>query len=305
MRAVPPLLRREANAILLSPIAYVVTAVFLLLSGYFFYAITVSSLEPSMRYMMDNMAITLLFVTPMITMRLLAEEAKSGTLQTLVTAPVTDLEVVLSKFLAGLLFYCVMVAPTFIYGVILCGLAEPGTFAELLAGSKLFITLTAVGCAVSCVAYVLASKIEDAAVSLAFTCLATVILLAVGVYVLWTAFHAETAFDWGQMASGYLGLLLLGGLLVSIGLLFSSLTQNQVVAAISSLVVLLLLWVIGPIGGQTEGMLKNTLEYISLLRHLASFSKGLIDTRDVIYFVSITAFALFLTVRSVESRKWR
>ncbi len=238
MTAVPPLLRREANAILLSPIAYVVTAVFLLLSGYFFYVITVATREPSLRYVMDNMAITLLFVSPMLTMRLLAEEAKTGTLQTLMTAPVTDFEVVFAKFLAGMLFYCIMLAPTIMYGVILFWLADPNP-------------------------------------------------------------------DLGQMVAGYIGLLFLGGLFISIGLLFSSLTQNQVVAAISTLVVLLLLWVIGWAAGQTEGVMKNVLEYIGIGKHLASFSKGLIDTRDVIYFVSLTAFALFLTVRSVESRKWR
>lgn len=238
MTSVPTLVRREANAIFLSPIVYVVTAVFLLLSGYFFYAITVNTREPSLRYVLDNMAITLLFVTPMITMRLLAEEAKSGTLQTLMTAPVTDLEVVLAKFIAGLLFYVVMIAPTIVYCVILYWLADPNP-------------------------------------------------------------------DLGQMVAGYLGLLLLGGMFVSIGLLFSSLTQNQIVAAISSLVVLLLLWVIGWAAGLTSGVLKDVLEYLGIGTHLNSFRKGLIDTRDVIYYVSITAFALFLTVRSLESRKWR
>ncbi len=238
MTAVPPLLRREANAILLSPIAYVVTAVFLLLSGFFFYMITVSSREPNLRGVMEIMGQTLMFITPMITMRLLSEEAKSGTLQTLMTAPVTDFEVVFSKYLAGMLFFCVMIAPTIVYGIILYVLAEPNP-------------------------------------------------------------------DLGQMIAGYIGLFLLGSLFISIGLLFSSLTQNQVVAAISTLVALLLLWVIGWASSQTAGVMKNVLEYISVFKHMASFSKGLIDTRDVIYYVSVTAFALFLTVRSVESRKWR
>lgn len=238
MTSIPTLVRREANAIFLSPIVYVVTAVFLLLSGYFFYAITVSSREPSLRYVLDNMAITLLFVTPMITMRLLSEEAKSGTLQTLMTAPVTDFEVVAAKFIAGMLFFIVMIAPTIVYCIILYVLADPNP-------------------------------------------------------------------DLGQMVAGYIGLLLLGCLFVSVGLMFSSLTQNQIVAAVSALVVLLLLWVLGWASGMTSGVLKNVLEYLGIGKHLASFRKGLIDTRDVIYYLSLTAFALFLTVRAVESRKWR
>jgi len=238
MISVPTLVRREANAIFLSPIVYIVTAVFLLLSGYFFYAITVGSREPSLRYVIDNMAITLLFVTPMITMRLLSEEAKTGTLQTLMTTPVTDFEVVLAKFIAGMIFYLVMIAPTIVYCIMLYWLADPNP-------------------------------------------------------------------DLGQMVAGYIGLTLLGGLFVSMGLMFSSLTQNQIVAAISALVVLLLLWVLGWAASHASGVLKDMLEYLGIGKHLASFRKGLIDTRDVIYFLSLTVFALFLTVRSVESRKWR
>jgi len=184
------------------------------------------------------MAITLLFVTPMITMRLLSEEAKTGTLQTLMTTPVTDFEVVLAKFIAGMIFYLVMIAPTIVYCIMLYWLADPNP-------------------------------------------------------------------DLGQMVAGYIGLTLLGGLFVSMGLMFSSLTQNQIVAAISALVVLLLLWVLGWAASHASGVLKDMLEYLGIGKHLASFRKGLIDTRDVIYFLSLTVFALFLTVRSVESRKWR
>ena len=306
MFAVPALFKREANAILLSPIAYVVTSVFLLLSGFFFYIITVSSREPSMRFILDNMGLTLVFVTPMITMRLLAEESKSGTLQTLMTAPVTDFEVVLAKFLAGMLFFCIMLAPTLIYSVILCVLAEPTAgLGAMLKANWGFVTLMVLGCVLACAGYVYASLAKDPVASMASSIGASVVLCVLLVCLIWKGFNAKTAFDWGQMMAGYLGLLLMGALFVSIGLLFSSLTQNQVVAAISTLVVLLLLWVIGWSAGRTEGMLKNVLEYIGLPKHLGSFGKGLIDTRDAIYFLSISAFALFLTVCSVGSRKWR
>lgn len=235
---IPALTRRDASAIFLSPIAYVVTAFFLLLSGYFFWVIAINSQEASLRYVLDNIGMILVFVTPLLTMRLISEETRSGTIETLMTAPVTDFEVVFAKYLAAFVFLLVMIIPTVAYGFILCTLAEPNP-------------------------------------------------------------------DLGQMVAGYTGLILMGGMFLSIGLFFSSVTTNQIIAAVATLITLMLLSVLTYMADAASGVWRDVLEYVGAMGHLSSFQKGLIDTRDVVYFVSITVFFIFLTVRSLESRRWR
>jgi len=238
MRAVPTIFRRELTSFFYSPIAYIVMTVFMVISGFFFYA-NLSRFEEvsyAMRGQFYNMAIVFLFVSPMITMRLLAEEHRSGTIETLMTAPVTDFEVVFGKYLASVAFYIVILIPTLAYPITLAMVGSP---------------------------------------------------------------------DWGPIISGYIGIILLGGFFLSIGLFCSSLTRNQIVAAILAFVILLLLWLLDIVsrgGGDTAS---DVIKYLTVFYHLDAFVKGLIDTRDVIYYVSICAFCLFATVRVVESRKWR
>jgi ABC-2 type transport system permease protein len=113
-----------------------------------------------------------------------------------------------------------------------------------------------------------------------------------------------TRMDWGQVASGYLGVLLLGGACLSLGLFASSLTQNQIIAAISAFALLLLFWLIGAqqdVGSAPGGILAA----ISLREHLPNLARGVIDTKDLLFYICFTYFFLFLTKRQLESRRWR
>jgi len=236
MTKVPTICVRELKSYFYSPIAYIVMTVFLVISGYFFAVILSHSREATLRYSMQNMPIILLFVTPIITMRLLAEESKTGTMETLMTAPVSDFEVVFGKFLAALGFYVAMLVPTLAYVGFLRWVGRP---------------------------------------------------------------------DYGPIIASYIGLVLMGGLFISIGLFASSLTRNQIVAAMIAFAMLLLFWVLGFAAGRSGTTLSKVIEYIGIFEHFDTFRKGLVDSRDVIYYLSGTAFMLFLTVKVVESRKWR
>lgn len=237
MNKVSTLFLRDFESYFFSPIAYVVLTVFLVFSGYMFgsymeHPYKIASLRP----ILGVIALVLLFLSPIITMRLFAEEIKGGTLETLMTDPVTDFQVVFAKFLAGFAFYVFLLIPTLVYVVILRLSSEP---------------------------------------------------------------------DMGPIWASYIGLLLLGGVFISIGLFTSSLTSNQIVAAVLSLVALLFLWILGSWGAAPQTALGKVAKYINVIDHFETFRKGLIDTRDVFFYLSTTGLFLFLTTRTVESRKWR
>ena len=236
MRNVPALTWREINTTFFSPLAYVVLTIFLFFSGFFFYLITSATKEASMSGTVSIVSFLFLVATPFLTMRLLSEEYRSGTIETLMTAPVTDGEVVLGKFFGALAFFIVMLAPTVIYVVILRVLGRP---------------------------------------------------------------------DMGPILSAYVGLFLMGCEFIALGLFCSGLTRNQIVAGILALVMLLVIWVLGAVGEQMTGPFAPVLEYVGTLQHVRPFSSGRMAFRDVFYFLSMTAFWLFLAVRVVESRRWR
>jgi ABC-2 type transport system permease protein len=183
------------------------------------------------------MVFLLLIFAPPLTMRLLAEEQRMGTLELLLTSPVRDWEVVLGKFLASLAVLLLTVVLTFAYGLMM--------------------------------------KIYGNA-------------------------------DVGPMAAGYLGLLLSGGALLSIGILTSSMTQNQVVAAVLGVVIILVLWIItGANQFVRDPVLTQVLNQLGFFEHTQNFWRGVIDTNDIVYFVSLIALALFLATRILETRRWR
>ena len=188
-----------------------------------------------MQVLFNNMSVILLFFTPAMTMRLFAEEKKSGTIELLMTSPVKDTEVVLGKFLASLALLLIM---------------------------------------------------------LVFT----------GVFPLLTAPFGEQ--DIGPIISGYLGLLLLGCAFLSVGVMISSMTKNQIVAALTSFGILLTLWVIGLLANR-GGKISNFLSYLSLTGHFEDFSRGTVALKHAVYYLSFTLVCLFFTVKSVESSKWR
>jgi len=237
------LTRREVSAYFMSPIAYVAMALFLVISGVFFALADFRPGAPAaMRSIFDIMMLILIFIIPIVTMRSLSEEQRSGTIETLLTAPVTDFQVVLAKFLGSWIFYLAMLAPTLVYVVLLAAFGNP---------------------------------------------------------------------EYGPVASGYVGLVLLGALYVSVGLLASSLTRNQVIAAVTGFVILIVLAMLGPwIATVVPSRVwiigvRTLVQQATVRTHYLDFSQGVVDLVHVIYFVALTAYALFLTVKVLESRRWR
>ena len=236
MRNIWAIARRELQSYFVSPVAYVVSALFLLISGFLFSLILGISNEASMRPLFGNFAVIFLFIVPALTMRLLAEEQRTGTMELMLTAPVRDSELVLGKFLGVFLLLLIMLAITLIY---------PGIL--VLAGNP----------------------------------------------------------DRGPILAGYLGVILQASALLSIGLLASSLTQNQIIAALLTFVVLLILWLSDALGNFTQGRIGDLFRFLSITKHFDEFPRGVIDSRDILYFLSVTAAALFFTVQSVTARRWR
>ncbi len=228
--------RRELNSYFTSPIAYAVTAVFLLVAGYFFGVILYNSRQATLRYLFNNVIIILLLVGPALTMRLVAEERKSGTIEILLTSPVRDGEVIAGKYLASLALWAVMLVLTLLYPLLLRAYGNP---------------------------------------------------------------------DPGPIASGYLGLFLAGAAFLSLGVVASTLTSNQVIAALVGFGLSLLLWLTDALQGFFTGTLGSFFAYLSMGSHFYGFPEGVIDTTDVIFFLTIIVAALFMATRVLEARRWK
>jgi len=226
---------KEFKSYLASPMAYVVTGIFLVFTGFFFQSSLTTYSETSIRGFLVWGSILLLLLGPVLTMRLLAEEKKMGTLELLLTAPVRDNEVIVGKFLGSLGILTAMLALTFYYPLLLMWFGDP---------------------------------------------------------------------DWGPIATGYLGLFLLGGASLAVGLFASSLTSNQIVAAVVAGGVLFALWFVGMAADLLPEALGEVIGYLSLSSHFPDFMRGMIDTRGVIYYLSITVLFLFLAIRSLENSRW-
>lgn len=227
------LLLKEERALFSSPIAYVVMTVFLLVMGYIFTLNLFLSHEPTLVHIFFQMFILFLLTTPIITMRLLAEERKLRTLEVLLTAPVTEIEIVLAKFIAGMTLVMLMVLLSGSFAVVLCLYGEP---------------------------------------------------------------------DLGPIYSGYLGLVLLGTTLVGFGLFASALTANQIVAALISLSLFLLLWIIDDFGYLLPSPFDTLAVNLSLSVHFRPFATGSLYLSDVGFFLSAALLMLLLSVRALARR---
>jgi len=246
--------KKELKTFLYSPIAYILTAFFLLVTGFFFYNIVAWVNEQSMRMMQyggmeqlnvnrmlyepffNNMTIILMFLLPLLTMRLLADEKKMRTDELLFTAPVKMGSIILGKYLAALLIYAVILL--------------------LTATFSIFIFLYG---------------------------------------------NPEVA----SLLTGYLGLFLLGAVFIAIGLLASSLTENQVIAGVIAFSSILLIWVISWVGESAGPAWRGILTYLSFFSHFQNMVKGVIDTQDIVYHLSFIFLGLYLTYSIYEFRKWR
>jgi len=256
MRNIWIICRKELRSYFVSPIAYLFLALFAVIFGYLFTSYVNDYLRYSMAMQMRGESVPLnineefirpllgtagflgLFLIPLVTMRLFAEEKRNGTIELLTTSPIRDFEVVLGKWLASMLLYAFMLA------------------------------LTALN-------------------------------------FLWIFKYGNP--DWKPMAAGYLGVLLQAGAMLAIGAFISTLTRNQIVAGAATFAVCLLLWLAGVAGGNgfEGGAMAQAFAYLSLITHYESFSKGVLASKDAVYYVTMIYLGLFLTVRSMESLRWR
>ena len=250
--------RKELHTYFDSFIAYAVIAMFLVITGYFFYNLlsTFSVIsfqaqanpmlakqyqllninETVVRPLFGNISIVMLLMTPLLTMRLLAEEWKSGSMELLLTYPLQDIEVVLGKFFACFTIFATMIIASITFPVILVVMGNP----EIM-----------------------------------------------------------------PILTGYLGLLLLGGAFIALGLFTSSLTENQIIAASVSFAMLFVFWLLSYSTVFVTPGIGQFIKYMAITEHLESLAKGVVDTEDLLYYINFTVLFLFLTLRSIESKRWR
>ena len=239
--------RKELASYFLSPIAYVMMIFFLLVMGVSFsLLVSVMASGPAGMTIMKELFssiffwIAMLMVAPLLTMRLFAEEKRSGTMETLMTAPVTDTAVVLAKYAGAMTFFTILWLPTSSYAFIL----------------RAFSPLTA-------------------------------------------------PVDLGPMLGGYVGAFLVGAMYLAIGLFCSSMTNNQIVAAIMCFAIICVVFFAGFIPYLTRSeLLRNFGGYISSISHMLDFSRGAVDTRPVVFYLTVSALMVFATIKVIESRKW-
>jgi len=260
LRNISAIVAKEWRHYFGSPIAWVALFVWTMLFGIFFYFSFSFFLEQSMRIaqqgmeygggmkislneylirpLFHNMAVVALFLAPMLTMRLFAEEKRQGTIELLATSPITDWQVVLGKFAAASGLYVLM---------ILAGLVN-------IAG-------------------------------------------------IWI--YASSQPEWKPVVTGALGLLLLGCCFLAMGTFVSTLTRNQIVAGILSFCLFLGMWTLGWADDPTAGPVMKAVAYLGVTTHLEDLVKGVVDLKDVVFYLSVISFGLFLAHQSVESQRWR
>jgi ABC-2 type transport system permease protein len=313
------LIRREFSAYFLSPIAYVVLVVFLFVTGDLF-ATTLGLLtakgpvgtESPMQTLFGDKLFWLvfLFIPPLLTMRLFAEERSSGTLEMLMTAPLRDWQVVLCKYLACLAFYTVLWLPTLFYLPALLGAQAPVFHSVWTAEGLLLVA------GLACIMAGLVLLLPHLGTTARLGSLALIVAggIAAGVGG-WRHYHAAgphllevpVLLDPYPVLWTYVGMFLAGAMFLAIGLFISSLVRNQMVAAILALAVGLVF--IGSGFWRPEGVgshLYNIVYFFSVPLHFdRAFTRGLLDTRPLVLYSSTALFCLFLTVRSLEARRWQ
>jgi ABC-2 type transport system permease protein len=254
MRNIWLIWRKEMRSYFVSPVAYIFVLMCALIFGFFFWTLLQAYLQFSMeaqmrgemlpmnmpeeisRRLFGNIPVTGLFIIPLITMRLFAEEKRTGTIELLTTSPIRDGEVILGKWLAAATLYCCLLA-----------------------------------------------------------------LSAINIAFLFVYSHP----DWKPILVSYLGLLLQGAALLAIGTFISTLTKNQIIAGAGTFCACLLLFVCGWVGEYNSETWARVLSYLSVSTHMESFAKGTLDSKDAIYYLTLSFFGLFLTARSMESLRWR
>jgi ABC-2 type transport system permease protein len=252
IRNITTIAGKELRGYFGSPVAWVMMGLFAVLFGYFYNVYLAVFLSPMrsqfgappvqnvnsemIRPLLQNASVLILFLLPMMTMRTYSEEKRSGTIELLLTAPITDVEIILGKFVGAVGLYAGLLLVTAIYIALLFGVGSP---------------------------------------------------------------------EWRPILSGYAGLLLLGACFISVGLFISSLTKNQMVAGAATFVVALMFWIISWFADSSGPTTAAILNYLSVTQHFDDFGKGVIDTKHIVFYLSFIAFGLFLTLKSVDSERWR
>jgi ABC-2 type transport system permease protein len=344
MRPTLSLIRREFSAFFLSPIAYVVLCTFLLMTGNLF-RLTLEQLTEtgprgigySMEIMVGNTAFWLvyLFIPPLLTMRLFAEERSSGTLEMLLTAPIRDWQVVFAKYVACFGFYTVMWLPTLLYLPILGDWTRHESkidFDDVLVTGIYFFLALFIGLAIPSLLLLAIVRLFQLRILASLISLVMIGILGAIAAIAFTLpittqhwITYNSGIDAWPIATTYIGLALAGAMFLSIGLFVSSLVTNQMIAAMISLFIGVIfiaghflpelntsVWFFGPyqvstwVLGPFEVNPADIIFYFTVPLHFErNWSRGLIDTRQLVLYTSVTLFCLFLTVRSVESRRWR
>ena len=220
------ILKREVKSYFISPIAYIVILIYLVVTGWFFFSTFFLSQRADLREFFSLVPLILAFVVPAVTMRLFSEEFSSGSYEILFTLPVNSYHILFGKYLASLMFILLMIIPTISYPIFI------SRFGDL---------------------------------------------------------------DWGPVIGGYIGTILLAAVYCAIGLFASSLTKNQIVAFIIALAVCFFLFLVDKILFLLPGFLAGFVQFLGVDYHFSNIAKGIIDSRDVIYFVSVGALALYAT----------
>jgi ABC-2 type transport system permease protein len=254
LRNISAIAGKELRGYFASPVAWVMMGLFALIFGWFFLSYLTYFVRNSMQAMfgggpqtmnvnmelirplLSNASVLVLFLLPMVTMRAYSEEKRSGTIELLLTSPLTDFEIIAGKFIGAVGLYLALLAVTAVYIGILFLYGRP---------------------------------------------------------------------EWRPIVAGYLGLLLLGGCFIAIGLFISSTTKNQMVAGAATFVVGLLFWIVSWFADSAGPTTAQVLSYLSITEHFDDFGKGIIDSKHIVYYLSFISFGLFLTLKSVDSERWR
>ncbi len=237
MRTIRAVALKEIQIYFSSPVAYIVALIFMALSGFFFVQDLGNPFpEASMSNFFQGATFLLIPLAPALTMRLLAEEQKLGTIELLLTSPVRDWEVILGKYVACTVFLLFLLALTSYYVILLLVFATP---------------------------------------------------------------------DPGPIYSGYIGLLLYGMAALSVGILTSTLTSNQIIAAVVGTGILVVLYATSFVSDVVTGVWATIFSQLGFTVHFNDFDRGIIDSTHIVYFVTATALFLFLAIRALESRRWR
>jgi ABC-2 type transport system permease protein len=238
MRNIWVITKRELRSYFVSPLAYVLGGAFLFLSGLFFVLpLFFGTRDATLRNWMGTIIVLLLFIAPMFTMKLLANEKESGTIELLLTSPLRDWELVVGKFLAALGLWLAILLVTLVYPLILQIFTPGGP-------------------------------------------------------------------DYPPIITGYIAMILVGAAMLAVGLLSSAISPNQIIAVVLGFAFLLVLWIAGALQNVFPGAIGSIFDYLSITNHQNDLMKGVVDSRDIIYYLSIVVGCLFVSTRVLEARRW-